>query len=136
MTRALATLVAALFLVIAAAKIASDFSTDPGNEPVNDAWAQDRMEYVTWNGDRWTAWIHDGAFRKVPQGTGRWSRHSNASIAFIDWDGEPWQAKIDGDVFLLAKQGDWQGQVERSEALRYLDWQENKRLRTVASLQH
>ena len=135
MTRAFAGLFAAFVFVIVAAKFASNLSTHSDDAPGNEAWAQNRMEYVTWNGDRWTAWIHEGVFEKAPQDTDTWSRHSNPGIAFMDWDGEPWQAKIDNGEFLLAKRGDWQGNVETAAAIRYLDWYGNKRLRTVADLQ-
>ena len=135
MNKVITGLLAAVLLVIVAAKSASNMSMDPGDEPVNEAWVQDKMEFVTWNDGQWTAWIHDGVFEQAPQDTDNWSRHSSPSIAFRDWEGEPWQARIEGDVFLLAKHGDWQGTIERVDAIRYLDWHENKRLRTVAGLQ-
>ena len=135
MARVLTGFLAAVLLVIVAAKLASNMSMDPGDEPVNEAWAQHKMEFVTWNDGRWTAWIHNGAFEQAPQDTDNWSRHSSPSIAFTDWAGEPWQAKIEDRVFLLAKHGDWQGTVERSDAIQYLDWYGNKRLRTIAGLQ-
>jgi len=75
-------LLAAVLVVIAAARFAYSVSTDPGEEPVNEAWAQDKMEFVTWNSEKWSAWVHAGAFRQVPQNTDAWSRHSNASLAF------------------------------------------------------
>ena len=78
--------------------------------------------------------MRDDAFQLVPRDGGRWSRHSNISIAYLDWDGEPRQAKIDGDVFLLVDEGDWQGTVERSESIEYRDWAGNRQLRTVAEL--
>jgi hypothetical protein len=135
MNKVITGLLTAVLLVVVAAKVASNMSMDTGDEPVNEAWAQDKMEFVTWNDGRWTAWIHDGVFEQTPQNTDNWSRHSSPSIAFRDWEGEPWQARIEGDVFLLAKHGDWQGTIERVDAIRYLDWHENKRLRTVAVLQ-
>jgi hypothetical protein len=135
MNKVITGLLTAVLLVVVAAKIASNMSMDTGDEPVNEAWAQDKMEFVTWNDGRWTAWIHDGVFEQAPQDTDSWSRHSSPSIAFKDWEGEPWQAKIEGHVFLLAKHGNWQGNIESADAIRYLDWDENKRLRTVAGLQ-
>ena len=135
MNKVITGLLAAVLIVIVAAKIASNISMDTGDQPVNEAWAQDKMEFVTWNDGRWTAWIHDGVFEQAPQDTDNWSRHSSPSIAFKDWEGEPWQAKIEGRVFLLAKHGDWDGSIESVDAIRYLDWHENKRLRTVAGLQ-
>lgn len=135
MTRVITGLLVAVLLVIMAARIASNLSMDIDDEPVNEAWAQHKMEFVTWNDGRWTAWIHDGFFETAPQDTDNWSRHSSASIAFTDWAGEPWQAKIDGGEFVLAKHGDWQGTIERSDAIHYLDWHGNRRLRTIAGLQ-
>lgn len=134
MTKAIAWFVAAFVVVIMAAKFASGLSMDTGDAPANEAWAQNKMEFVAWNEGRWTAWIHDGAFELLPQDTRNWHRHSSPGIAFIGWDGEPWQAKVDGDAFRLAKHGNWQGTVVESHAIRYLDWQGGKRLRTVAEL--
>ena len=134
MTKPLLGLFAAIIVAIAASKVAYSVKTDIGDEPVNAAWSQNKMEFVAWNDEKWSAWIHDGKFDQVPQNTRLWSRHSNASLAFTDWEGESWQAKIDGDVFLLAFQGDWQNSVERSEAIRFRDWSGNNQLRTVADL--
>lgn len=134
MTRVITGLLAAIVLVVVAAKFASNASIGTDDGPNNEAWAQNKMEFVTWNDGRWTAWIHNGVFEQAPQDTDTWSRHASPSIAFTNWDGEPWQAKIDGGIFLLAKQGDWQGSIEQSDAIRYLDWHGNKRLRTVAVL--
>jgi hypothetical protein len=127
-------LLTALLIVIAAARFAYSVSTDPGEEPVNEAWAQGKMEYVTWNDEKWSAWVHAGAFTQVPQNTDDWSRHSNASLAFTNWEGEFWQAKIDGDLFLLAYQGNWLGPVDQSDAIRFRDWSGNNRIRTVSEL--
>jgi len=135
MAKALVGLLAAILVVIAAAKYAYSVSANTGTPPINEAWAQNKMEFVAWNNDKWTTWIHDGAFEQAPQNTRKWSRHSNASIAFTDWEGDAWQAKIDGKVFLLAYQGDWNGPIERSAAIRYRDWSGNNQLRTVAELQ-
>ena len=92
------------------------------------------MEFVSWNGQRWLTWVHDGAFEQIPQDDKNWSRHSNPTLAFTDWEGEPWQAKIDGDEFLLAHRGEWEGLVERSHAIRYRDWAGTNQLRTVVQL--
>ena len=135
MTKAITGLLFAVLLVIVAAKFASSVKIETGDEPDNQAWAQDKMEFVTWNEGRWTAWIHDGAFEQLPQDTDNWSRHSSPGIAFTDWAGEPWQAKIEGHEFLFAKHGDWLGTIERSDSIHYLDWHGNKRLRTIAGLQ-
>lgn len=135
MSKPLFGILAAVVVVIAAAKFAYNVTTNPGDEPVREAWTQNKIEFVTWNNEKWTAWIHDGQFNQIPENTNNWSRHQNASIAFTGWDGESWQAKIDGDNFLLAHQGNWQDNVERSDALRYRDWSGNNQLRTVAELQ-
>ena len=127
-------LFAALFATIVAAKLAFNATSATGSEPTNQPWAQNKMEFVAWNDERWTAWIRDAAFELVPQDTRKWSRHSNVSLAFIDWEGTAWQAKIDGDVFLLAHRGDWKGPTQRTSAIRYRDWTGNDQLRTVAQL--
>ncbi len=121
-------------MAIVAAQYAYRVSVDPGDEPVNEPWAQNKMEFVAWNSDQWTAWIHDGAFEQIPQNAGKWSRHSNPSIAFTGWDGEAWQAKIDGDMFLIAHQGNWQDAVDTADAIRYRDWSGHNQIRTVAEL--
>ncbi len=139
LARVLAGLVGAFLVAIAAAQIAYRVSTDPGDAPAQEAWAQNRMQFVAWNDARWTAWVRGDPdagdlFEKVPQDTARWSRHANASIAYRDWDGEAWQAKIDGDEFLLARQGNWDERVIRSDAIRYRDWAGNEQIRTVSEL--
>jgi len=135
MTRVWLGLLAAFLIVIVAAKLAYSVTAESGARPVDPPWSQDKMEFVAWNNEKWTAWIRDGAFELNPQNTDDWSRHSNPTIAFFDWDGETWQAKVDGQEFLLAPQGNWGGPVERSEAIRYRDWSGNNQLRTVADLQ-
>lgn len=135
MTRILALLVAAFLFVIAAAKIAYSVTTGADDGPVTEPWSQDRMEFVAWNSEKWTATIHDGKFELVPVDTRDWSRHAKSSVAFTNWDGEAWQAKIGDGEFLLARHGNWDGPVERSEAIRYRDWSGNNQIRTVTDLQ-
>lgn len=133
MARALLGVAAAFVIAIVAAHHTYEATAHGAAEPVNQAWAQTRMQFVAWNGNNWTAWVINDDFVQVPEAEDR-SRHRNRSIAFIDWQGEPWQAKIDGDEFLLAHRGNWQGPVERSAAIRYRDWSGDRRLRTVAQL--
>ncbi|MCH7980321.1 MAG: hypothetical protein IID59_02365 [Proteobacteria bacterium] len=127
-------LLVAVLLVIAAARFTYNVSVEPEYAQLNEAWAQNKMEFVAWNNEKWSAWIHANEFAKIPQNTADWSRHSNASLAYINWEGESWQAKIDGDLFLLAYQGNWQGPVDQSEAIRFRDWSGNNRIRTVTEL--
>ena len=134
-TKVSLSLITAVLVAILAARIAYNLNTSYDDAPVNKAWAQNEMQFVAWNNEKWTAWIHDGAFELAPQNTSLWSRHSNISLAFTDWHGEAWQAKIEDGVFLLAFKGDWQGAIERSEAIRFRDWSGNNQLRTVAELQ-
>jgi len=124
----------AILVVILAAKLSFEATANKGNLPINQPWAQGTMEFVAWNGERWTSWIHAGVFEHIPQSEGKWSRHTNASIAYTDWEGQLWQAKIDGEEFLLAFHGEWEGSVERSDAIRYRDWTGVNQLRTVAQL--
>ena len=127
-------LAAAVLATIVAAKVAYDATAYTSDATANQPWAQGTMEFVAWNGERWTAWIRDGAFEQRPQNEGRWSGHANASLAFIDWDGGHWQAKIDGNAFLVADRGDWNGTTERVAAIRYRDWNGDNQLRTLAQL--
>lgn len=134
MVRALVGLLMAVAVAIAGARVAFLASSETGSEPVNEPYAQDRMEYVAWNGERWTAWIRGDGFELDPENEGDWHRHANSSIAFIDWEGETWQARLDGDEFLLAHRGDWSAHAEASAAIRYRDWEGRNQVRTVAQL--
>ena len=127
-------LMAAVLATVVAARLAFEATVNTRSEPVNHPWAQDTMQFVTWNQEKWSAWIRDDAFEQLPQNTDKWSRHSNASLAYIDWEGRAWQAKVDGDDFLLAHRGDWAGATERAAAIRYRDWQGNNKLRTTVQL--
>lgn len=135
MAKALLGLACAFLVAIAAAQIAYRISSDTGDAPTEEAWAQNKMEFIAWNNDRWTAWIHNGAFEHLPENTANWNRHAKASIAYIGWDGEAMQAKIDGDQFLLAHQGNWDASVEPADAIRYRDWSGTKQIRTVGQLE-
>ena len=132
--KVLVCLMAAFLATIAAAGLAYNSKSQSGSESTHQPWTQNKMEFVAWNGERWTAWIRDDAFEQIPQNERRWNRHSKASLAFTDWKGEFWQAKIEDREFLLAHRGDWQGTIERSTALRYRDWEGNNQLRTVEQL--
>jgi hypothetical protein len=127
-------LFAAFLATVLAARVAFFVSTDPDDPLADQPWSQNEMEFVTWNGERWTAWVRDGAFEHTPQNPDRWSRHSNSSLAFIGWEGEAWQAKVDGEEFLLAHHGDWQQPTERATALRYRDWTGKHQLRSLTQL--
>lgn len=124
----------ALVAAIVGARIAFLVSPHPGAGPAQEPWATDRMEFLAWNGEHWTAWIRDGQFELVPQNSRDWHRHANTTIAFIDWEGDPWQAKIDDGEFLLAHHGEWHGDHDRSSAIRYRDWNGDRKLRTVEQL--
>jgi hypothetical protein len=128
-------LLAVVLATAYAARLAVDAAVNAGGGAASEPWAQNRMEFVAWNGEKWTAWVRDDVFEQRPENEERWSRHSNVSLAFVDWRGRPWQAKIDGDAFLLANRGDWNDSVERSIAIRYVDWNGRHQLRTVAQLQ-
>jgi hypothetical protein len=134
MVKGILGLVAGVLAAIVAANLAFNATANVGTQPVNEPWAQDRMEIVAWNNEKWTAWVVGDVFNQLPENKGRWSRHLNPSVAFTDWEGEMWQAKIDGDDFLLAYRGDWNGPIERSDAIRYRDWAGNNQLRTVTQL--
>ena len=127
-------LVTAVVVTIVAAKLAFEATAYTGAERVNQPWAQNTMEFVAWNGEKWTAWVRDDTFEQRPQNEAQWSEHANISLAFIGWEYEPWQAKIDGDAFLLARRGNWKGSTERASAIRYRDWKGENQLRTLAQL--
>lgn len=134
MAKAFAAVFGAFLLTILAAKTTFLATSEDVADDGRKAWAQNRMEFVAWNNERWTAWIHEDSFEQLPENTNKWSRHANTTIAFMDWDGEPWQAKVAGDQFELAHRGDWQGEVQSSAAIRYRDWQGKPQLRTVDQL--
>lgn len=129
-----AVLLAAFLVTIAAARCAYSLSVNTGGQPAPAPWSLNKMQFLAWNGEQWTAWVRDDRFELDPENTGLWSRHANQSIAFIGWDGEFWQAKIEADEFLLARRGDWSGDPLRSDALRYRDWAGREQLRTVPDL--
>ena len=124
----------AVLATIVAAKLAFDATINTGTGHANQPWAQNSMEFVAWNGEKWTAWIRDSAFEQRPQNEGQWNRHANTSLAYIDWEGRPWQAKINTDAFLLAHRGDWEGSSKRVTAIRYRDWKGENQLRTLTQL--
>ncbi len=127
-------LIAALLATVVAAKLVFESTVYAGSEPLNQPWAQDTMQFVSWNQEQWSAWIRDDTFEQIPKNTDKWHRHSNASLAFLDWEGRAWQVKIDGDGFLLAHRGEWAGAIERKAAIRYRDWQGKNRIRTAEQL--
>jgi hypothetical protein len=134
MSKVVLGLVLAIVATIVAAKLAYEGTAFTGTSPTHQPWAQNSMEFVAWNGDKWTAWVRDDAFEQRPHQEGLWSGHANASLAFIDWELQRWQVKIDGDAFLLAHRGDWNGPTERATAIRYRDWEGENQLRTLTQL--
>lgn len=134
MIKVVAVLLAAIAAAVLGARLLYEATASGAAAPAEQPWAQNRMEFVAWNGTRWTAWIGDEKFELMPQTPGKWQRHANSTLAFTDWEGEPWQAKIEGDEFLLAPRGNWRGQTERARALRYRNWQGEQELRTVTQL--
>jgi hypothetical protein len=134
MTRAIAVLLAAVLVAVLASRLLYDATTGVDTASASQPWAQNSMQFVAWDDERWTAWIREDRFELTPRAEGKWQRHVNASLAFTDWEGKPWQAKIEGQQFLLAYRGDWKGRVERVSALRYRDWRGYQQLRTVAQL--
>lgn len=134
MIKVVAVLLAAVAAAVLGARLLYEATTRSVAAPVEQPWAQDRMEFVAWNGTRWTAWIRHERFELLPRTPGKWQRHANATLAFADWEGEPWQAKIVGEEFLLAYRGDWRGRTERARALRYRNWQGEQQLRTIPQL--
>lgn len=134
MIKAVLGLLVAVLVAIFAARLIHRATAQSAVEPIPQPWSQNRMEFVTWNGEPWTAWIHDQRFELLPRQEGKWRRHANTTLAFADWHGQPWQAKLDGEQFLLAPHGDWKGRTERATAIRYRDWKGRPQLRTVPQL--
>ncbi len=124
----------AVVATVGAAKLTYEVISYTGAEPINEPWQQDSMEFVTWNGERWTAWVRGESFELRPVNSNKWSPHANSTLAFIDWEGEPWQAKIEGDDLLLAHRGDWGGSIQRVNSIRYRNWEGNYELRSLNQL--
>ena len=122
----------AVVCTIVAAKLAYDASVHAGPLAVNEPWAQNKMEFVTWNGNKWTAWVHDGAFEHRPQHEGTWHAHSKSTLSFLDWEGNPAKATIDDEVFVVVPYG---GATSHEAAIRYRDWNGESRIRTFNQLQ-
>lgn len=127
-------LVASLIVVIGGAKLAFEANSYGPEGPYSEPWAQNTMKFTSWNGEKWTAWVRDGAFEQRPDREGKWHSHADVSLAFVGWGGQFWQARVDGESFLLAPRGDWKGAAERADAIRYRDWTGNNQLRTLAQL--
>ena len=125
-------ILAAAFCTIVAAKLAYDASAHPSEARLNEPWAQNRMEFVAWNGNNWTAWIRDESFEHRPQHEGTWHPHANPTLSYINWDGEPTKATIEGETFVVAPHG---MDSSRQDAIRYRDWDGENRLRTYNQLQ-
>jgi len=134
MTKAIAVLLSAVLVAVLASRLLYHATAGVDTVSTSQPWAQNSMEFVAWDDERWTAWIRDDRFELRPRAEGKWQPHINTSLAFTDWEGKPWQAKIEGQQFLLAYQGDWKGRIERTSALRYRDWRGYHQLRTVAQL--
>ena len=113
MTKIVLGILAAAICTIVGAKLAFEATAHATPHAVNEAGVQNKMEFVTWNGNQWTAWIRDGAFEHRPHEEGNWHPHANSTLAFIDWNGS----------------------IQRESALRYRDWAGENRLRTVKQLQ-
>ena len=129
MIKVVLVLSAAVFAAILGAKLMYDATVHTGTEPAKQPWAQNTMEFMAWNGEKWTTWIRDNKFEHRPQNDTLWSPHANTSLAFIGWEGEPWQVKITSDATTLAHRGDWKGATEQVTAIRYRDWKGEKQLR-------
>lgn len=127
-------LIIAMIITVIAANLAFRAQSSTDEPEANAPWSQDRMQFVAWNGNHWTAWINDSQFVQTPETTGRWSSHTKPGIAYIDWDGENWQAKVSGEEFIIAYRGNWSGPTERVPAIRYQDWAGRNQLRTVGQL--
>ena len=134
MIKVIAVLLAAVLATVLASRLWYRATVEVDGASTSQPWAQDSMQFVAWDDERWTAWIRDDKFELAPRAEGKWRRHANSSLAFTDWEGKPWQAKIEGQQFLLAYRGDWKGRIERASALRYRDWRGDHQLRTVAQL--
>ena len=132
--KAIAGLAIAFGATVGGARLAYEASRVADSPAATAPWAQDKMEFIAWNGQRWTGWVRDGRFELQPQTEGKWHRHSNSTIASVGWDGELWQARVDEDEFRIAHRGEWHGEIETSDSLRYRDWSGNHRIRTVAQL--
>jgi hypothetical protein len=134
MAKAVLFILVAFTATVAATGMVYRATPNEGSAPAVQPWAQNKMKFVAWNDELWTAWIRDGSFEQLPKNNKKWSRHWNVSLAYNDWEGKAWQAKIDGEEFLLAYRGDWNGPIERVSAIRYRDWAGDKKIRTVAQL--
>ncbi|MCH2336897.1 MAG: hypothetical protein MK316_06485 [Pseudomonadales bacterium] len=132
MTKIVLGIFAAALCTIVAAKIAYDASGHPSSATVNEPWAQHKLEFVTWNGSNWTAWIRDEAFEHRPQKEGKWHSHAKRTLSYINWQGTPTKATIDGEAFMVTPHG---VDSSRQDAIRYRDWDGENRLRTFNQLQ-
>ncbi len=78
------------------------------------------MEYITWDGSKWTVKIVDGQFLHAPNGD--WNRAHRADILnYRTWDGAPWTARMVDGEFLHALNGDF-NQAHHDTILNYRTW--------------
>jgi hypothetical protein len=82
------------------------------------------MNYVTWDGGKWTAKIEGNQFVHAPGGD--WSQaHADTIMNYVTWDGSKWTAKIDNGVFLHAPNGDW-SRAHKDSIINYITWDGSK----------
>jgi hypothetical protein len=94
----------------------------PGGPRANwsQAHADAMINYLDWNGSKWTAKIQRGRFLHAPNGD--WSRaHSDDIIHYLAWDGTKWAARIQDGRFLHAPEGDWSA-AHPDEVVIYRTW--------------
>ena len=132
--KAIIGLIVAFALSVMGARLAFEASGPDEASSTAAPWAQNKMEFIAWNGQRWTAWLRDGNFELTPENEGNWHRHANSSIAYIGWGGEPIQARLHGEQFQIAHRGEWHAAVEEVEAIHYIDWSGVRRVRSVEQL--
>lgn len=78
------------------------------------------LEFVTWDGSKWSARIQDEGFLLAPNGD--WSRAAaDTVLRYLAWDGKKWAAKIQEGGFLHAPEGKWYWS-QANAVIQYLNW--------------
>jgi hypothetical protein len=94
----------------------------------NGNWQQSHadtiMNYISWDGSRWTARIQGNGFVHAPNGNWQQS-HADTIMNYISWDGSKWTAKIQGSGFVHAPNGNWQ-LAHTDIIINYITWDEGK----------
>lgn len=90
----------------------------------NRAQAGPTLEFVAWDGSKWSARIQGEGFLLAPDGD--WNRAAaDTVLRYLTWNGAKWAAKIQEGGFLHAPEGKWIW-AQANPVIQYLNWDRAK----------